>query len=256
MLSSLSLMGQSIVNTEKTLSSTTDPFTFSLEAAGNFNTGNLDILSVEGGSVLGYRIGDSWFRAITGIEVLYEDKEQVAEGYFGQLRYNHFLKKRAQGFLFLQLQSNRVLLLQHRQLAGGGFRFGLLTEKDGVGDTVLSPSDDYLDISIGGMYEDELLLSDMLPEEEVLLTQFFRINVSLLSRIAIKDNIVFVNTMYFQLNSSDMEDYRFLNDADLLIELSEKLMLDINVEYRHDSKPPSLLTASDLALNLGFVLSF
>lgn len=249
------LLGQSIVNTEKMLSSATDPLSFSLEAAGNFNTGNLNVLSVEGGGILGYRTEKSWWRAITGMEFLSEENEEIAEGYFGQLRYNHFFKKRTQGFLFSQLQSNKVLLLQHRQLAGGGIRFGLLTEKDGELDTVLSASDDYLDISIGGMYEDELLFSDFLPSDEVLLTQLFRVNISLLSRIALNNNVVLANSLYVQVNSNNTEDYRILNDADLLIELGERLMLDVNLEYRYDSQPPTGLTASDLAINIGIILA-
>ena len=249
------VLGQSIVNTEKLLSATTDPLTFSLEAAGNFNTGNLNIVSLEGGAMLGYRKGNSWWRAITGMEFLSEEKEELAAGYFGQLRYNYFLKKRTQGFLFCQLQSNKVLLLKRRQLAGGGIRFGLLTEKDGVGDTVLSATDDYLDISIGGMYEDELLYGDLLPSDEVLLTKIFRVNVSLLSRIVLRENVILANTLYLQLNSCNTGDFRILNDADLLVELGERLMLDINLEYRYDSRPPTTLTPTDLALNLGFMLS-
>ncbi|MDA8556801.1 DUF481 domain-containing protein [bacterium] len=51
-------------------------------------------------------------------------------------------------------------------------------------------------------------------------------------------------------------DYRLLNETNMLYKLNKNLSLSLDIEYRFDSDPPSLLTNKDLNSNLGLVIVF
>ena len=53
-----------------------------------------------------------------------------------------------------------------------------------------------------------------------------------------------------------MKDYRLLNEINLMIHLNEWLSISIDLEYRYDSEPPSILKDRDFNTNIGLALNF
>ena len=71
----------------------------------------------------------------------------------------------------------------------------------------------------------------------------------------ITDKFTIVNTTYFQQYVSDFNDYRLLNETNLMVHINEWLLISVDLEYRFDSEPTSILRDRDFNTNLGLVFN-
>jgi len=241
---------QTIVNTEKLLSDTTGGFAFSSELFGNALGGNAQLYFLEGSLNTSYKKNKHLFRVFSGGEYVYESNEVVANNLFGQFRYNYLVNDKISLFSFYQLQSNNILLLTKRQLLGGGSRFTLLNlEKD-------STLDIKFDLSGGMMYEEEVLNANEIGSADIQRTQLPRMLLSGMLKFDIHERFSIINTIYFQGNVLDLNDYRLFYESNLLYALNSWLNISIDFEYRFDSEPPSVLKDQDFNTNIGFMFEF
>ena len=72
----------------------------------------------------------------------------------------------------------------------------------------------------------------------------------------ITDAFTIVNTTYFQQYLKDFSDYRLLNETNLMFAINEWLSMSLDLEYRFDSEPPSILKDTDFNTNFGLILNF
>ena len=73
--------------------------------------------------------------------------------------------------------------------------------------------------------------------------------------VEIKDKFTIVNTTYFQQHIKNSDDYRLLNETNLMVSINQWLSLSVDLEYRFDSDPPSILKNRDFNTNLGLVFN-
>ena len=152
--------------------------------------------------------------------------------------------------MFTQLQNNAILLFNKRLLGGLGYRRNLINiERD-------STSKINFDLSLGIMQEEEVLNRSRLPQNENYYTNYTRSILSIIGYWKYKKKLTVINTTYFQLYLFSLVDFRLLNEINMLYKLNKNLSLSLDIEYRYDSDPPSLLNNKDLNTNLGLVIVF
>jgi hypothetical protein len=245
-------LGQSIVNTEKMMPTLGNPRVLNVELGGNLSGGNVAVSQMKAGINAGLIKGKSTFRLMGGTGVLISQGEVVKNSAFGQLRHNVELSNGIKTFAFYQLQSNNVLLLLRRQLAGGGIRLDLVKAKN---DT--SKNNPFLlSLMVGAMYEEELLDHEKIDAGVDNHTEFLRLTNSLGFTFQLSPTLKLVSTTYYQPYVEKLSDFRMLTDADLMIKVSDHISLTINGEYRYDSQPPAPLEATDYNLSVGLDISF
>ena len=244
------IFSQSIVNTEKLFTTNDDGLGVSSELSGSSISGNASVLVLEYGLNFSYKKDKHYLRFLSGGEYINEDNEEVSNSLFSQVRYNYFINQKSRFFAFSQIQSIAILLLERRLLGGAGFRRNLI-------DIKIDSSIRYeLDISAGLMQEHELLNRTNLPLAEKYNTNYTRAIFSIVGIIDISEKFTIVNTTYYQQYIKNMKDYRLLNEINLMIHLNEWLSISIDLEYRYDSEPPSILKDRDFNTNIGLALNF
>ena len=240
---------QSIVNTEKLFTTNDEGLGVSSELTGSSISGNASVLLLEYSLNFSYKKENHYLRLLSGGENINEAKTQVSNSLFTQLRYNYFIDSKSRFFAFSQIQSNAILLLNRRLLFGAGYRRNLIDIKND------SSSRYELDISVGLMQEEEVLNRDGLPVDEKDYTNYTRAMFSIVGIIDITDKFTIVNTTYYQQYVNDLNDYRLLNETNLMVQINEWLMISMDLEYRFDSDAPSILKDRDFNTNLGLVFN-
>ena len=244
----LKLLISTIVNTEKLFTDNEDGFAVSSELLGS---------SIKGmqthcwNTVLIFLTKrENSLKLLSGGEYINEDNETVSNSLFSQLRYNYNFSDKSRLFAFTQIQSNAILLLERRLLGGAGFRQNIF-EKTKDSSKVFK-----IDISAGIMQEEELLNRTDLPIDEKYHTIYTRFIFSVVGLFEITDAFTIVNTTYFQQYLKDFSDYRLLNETNLMFAINEWLSMSLDLEYRFDSEPPSILKDTDFNTNFGLILNF
>lgn len=245
----LNLTSQSIVNTEKLFTTNDEGLGISSELSGSSISGNASVLLLEYALNFSYKNDDHYLRLLSGGEYINQSSQEVSNSLFTQFRYNYFINKKNRLFAFSQIQTNAILLLERRLLGGAGFRRNLIDIKR---DSSIRYE---LDISTGMMQEHELLNRSNLPLAEKYNTNYTRAIFSIVGIIDISEKFTIVNTTYYQQYIKNMQDYRLLNETNLMIQLNEWFSVSIDLEYRFDSEPPSILKDRDFNTNIGFALN-
>ena len=242
--------GQSIVNTEKLFNNNKDGLQVSSELNGTSITGNASVFILGYSLNFSYKKNKSYLRLFSGGQYISQNKTEVSNSAFSQLRYDLQINSKSRFFMFTQLQSNAILLFNRRLLAGFGYRRNLIKiERD-------SSSKINFDLSLGIMQEEEVLNSSKLPQDEKYYTNYTRSILSMVGSWKYKKKLTLVNTTYFQQYLYSLADFRLLNETNMLYKLNKNLSLSLDIEYRFDSDPPSLLSNKDLNTNLGLVIIF
>lgn len=241
---------QSIVNTEKLFTSTQSGLVVSSELAGNFISGNNDLLKMDYSLNFSYQNEKNRLMFLTSGEHIRKNKnDDISNEITGQLRYIYGFRDKIKFFTFLQAQTAGALLLNERFLLGGGVRFNVLHTQ-----TIKSKDNFFkLDFSGGLMQERELLDNATLPEFEEFKTNYTRSIFSVVSVLDLVDSIRLVNTTYFQQYVKDLSDYRVFHEMNLIFSINDWLSLAVDFEYRFDSDPPSVLETSDYNTTIGFM---
>jgi len=107
-------------------------------------------------------------------------------------------------------------------------------------------------VGFGLMLEDERLDPEDLPAGEGTGDRTVR-GANLASW---RDGVELRNVTYWQPRMSDPGDYRLLDDVGLGVAITRRVGLDVRVELRYDSRPPSTIERRDVAfataLRIGF----
>ena len=240
--------GQSIVNTEKLFNKNKEGLQVSSEFNGTSISGNASVFILGYSLNFSYKKNKSFLRLLSGGQYISQNKNEVSNSAFSQLRYDYQINHKSRYFMFTQLQSNAILLFNRRLLAGLGYRKNLINiERD-------SSSRINFDLSLGIMQEEEVLNRSRLPQNEKYYTNYTRSIISMVGSCKYKNKITVINTTYFQQYLFSISDYRLLNETNMLYKLNKNLSLSVDIEYRFDSDPPSQLTNKDLNSNLGLVI--
>ena len=241
---------QSIVNTEKLFNDTEDGFATAAELMGSAISGNANVLLVEYSMNFRYRWGKNNLKLLTGGEFIREDQADVSNNLFSQLRYNYHFNDKNRLVSLYQIQYNKVLLLNRRQLLGLGLRHRLIDKGSDSTNRFKS------DFTLGIMQEEEQLNAETLQIGEKNYTNYTRSMLSMVISIELGKNFTFINTTYFQQYLKNLTDFRLFNEVNLIFKINKWLSLSCDFEFRHDSEPPSSLKSNDFNTNAGLMLSF
>jgi len=147
---------------------------------------------------------------------------------------------------FVQQEFNDFINLRSRSLLGGGIRWGLAGVPDSARTTRV------VNLGVGAMWEQEAQTGD---DEGIV--RLLRSTNYLVLRWTPDDRLTLFSTTYFQVDIGDFTDYRILLEGGLQVALSRRLALNIKVDLRYDSDPPSDVEKPyDLELTNGLSYSF
>lgn len=232
--------GQTIINTESLLKEIDSTFAFKLNIEGNVNFGNIEFGQLNNSLSIGKKINNSLLRLSFGYEYISEDKEVLADDWVGQIRLNKFYKKNS-AFIFVQGQNVKSLKLIHRYLMGAGYRIRIKEKQT-----------NYFDFSLGLFYEDELYEAENLSQIE---KYNYRYSLSSFSNFSITEKILLNTSIYYQINTEDLNDRRLFIEPRLYFDFTS-FPIYLNLKYRYHSKPYVEILKSDTELTFGIEIDF
>ena len=144
---------------------------------------------------------------------------------------------------FIQKQFNESILLNDRNLAGGGARFAL------------RPSSSKFNVSlgIGGMWEHERVND---KEHGEITTRIVRSTNYINWTWQLDEGITTSATGYYQFHVRRFQDYRILFEGSVTFRLTTKLSFPLRVNFRYDSEPPSNIRKHDVEIFNGLRYTF
>ena len=214
-------LGQTIINTEALLREIDSSFVFKINTEADFNFGNIDLIQLNNTLSLGKRFKKNLFRISFGYEFISEENETISNDWTGQMRLNHFFNDNSI-FFFIQGQNVVSLKLNHRYLIGAGYR-----------NRISSNGANYLDLSAGGFFENELYNKNLIDRVSV---NNFRYSLSSFSNLKISEKVNLNTSAYYQLNSKNLKDYRLFLEPRLYFQL-DKFSFYFDLKYRFHSTP-------------------
>jgi len=182
---------------------------------------------------------------VISLENGYEKKEDTPQNIitnkgFIHLRTTKILTPKYQVEIFTQYEFNEFLLLNDRYLLGSGLRISF--QKSESSNTFLG---------IGLMVEKETYNIDGENDKSLYRsTNYIKNNFSLNS------NIELSNTAYFQIASTDFNDYRILYDGGLEFHANDFFAFTISLNYRYDNEPHGDLGSSYIQISNGISFNF
>jgi putative salt-induced outer membrane protein YdiY len=239
-----SVHGQTIINAER-LIEVSDSTIYALTLSYNGTRGNSSTNQWDIAPAIILLRKKNEFKFFGGYGLLSDSEKEILNGGFVHFRHNYKLSNRLKTFEFYQLQFNKVLLLNRRQLYGAGLRYGVVAQ-----DSLR------LDMELGLMRETETLnAAKLLPGESDHIKD---IRITYVNSLRWKLNklVKINNVIYYQPSVKRLNDYRILNDFNLIVSLTDHLELITALSTRYDNKPPGTLKYLDNSLTLGLNLNF
>ncbi len=164
---------------------------------------------------------------------------------FAHLRWTHMWIGWAGTELFGQAQYNEFIKLRRRLLAGGGLRFAPLD----VPSAEVNLGTDYM------LESESLDVPEDGPDDPHTL--FHRWSNYLSLKLYLEEpKVAFVNTAYIQPRFRDFSDYRFIDDAEVSVSITEMLAVVWAASVRVDSKPPEGVEKVDTVLTHNLRVAF
>jgi putative salt-induced outer membrane protein YdiY len=164
---------------------------------------------------------------------------------FVHLRHIHQIDDSIAWEAFTQLSSNEFTRLNLRALLGGGARLtlGKISDKHAI----------YL--GLGGFYEREELDVET-SGSDTKIEKTFRGNGYLVMKYQFNPYVTMVSATYYQPALDEFSDYRAIENASLVSQLTDELSLQLAVDIQHDSKPAPDVKKTDTSVTVGFSLRF
>lgn len=213
------------------------------------NRGNTTLLNLKTNLRLDHRSGWGHNFVVGQIGLVSSGTEEFTNQGFVHIRSVKMLGERYFAEAFLQQQFDRSILLDNRQLAGGGVRIKWLAN-DSTAFGVLG-----LTTGFGMMWEREVTDSGQTVGGDPD-TRLLRSTNYLVLNWAMADKLALSATTYFQFDLKNFQDYRFLLEGRLRVTLTRRITLVVNLNLRYDSEPPvGVAQPLDLALTNGLAFT-
>ena len=150
--------------------------------------------------------------------------------------------------IFLQKQFNESILLQDRNLAGGGLRISALKQRTDKNNTGVN-----LYLGIGGMWENETINDKQHGEVE---TNIIRSTNYISAAWRIDKRFTVVVTGYYQPYTQRFSDFRILSESRFEFHVTKTVSINTRLNLRYDSEPPTGVEAHDLEIVNGLSFKF
>ncbi len=144
---------------------------------------------------------------------------------------------------FVQKQFNESILLNDRNLVGGGVRFAARLPKSRFN----------LYLGTGAMWEHERIKDKATSD---ITTRIIRSTNYINWTAQLDERISTSATGYYQVHVRRVADYRILFEGSILFRLTTKLALPLRINFRYDNEPPTGIRKHDLEIFNGLSYTF
>lgn len=210
-------------------------------------SGNSNFLNLRGNARSDFKIGNYYTFGVVNYQRGKEAGQIFLNKGFVHIRGIRMFTPVIGGEVFLQKEFNEFILLNDRNLAGGGIRTMLLsgapTEETGIPIRLF--------LGIGFMWENEVLNTSPVTETNLLRSTNY-ISATWSGNEMMEFNLV----SYYQVAVTQIQNYRILLDSRLAFNLSQTLSFQMGLNYRYDSEPPPGIKHYDLDLTNGIQFDF
>ncbi|MCB0749900.1 MAG: DUF481 domain-containing protein, partial [Ignavibacteriae bacterium] len=146
--------------------------------------------------------------------------------------------------IFGQINYDKKILIDNRELLGAGLRYKILKFENS-------------DVNLGTsyMFEHE---NYNLPENATHLSD---VNVHRWSNylslyVKLNSTATLGGVIYYQPMFDDFSDHRILSENSLTVGITELISISVNFRIRHDSDPPDGIKKTDTKTNFGLAIKF
>lgn len=144
---------------------------------------------------------------------------------------------------FGQKQFNESILLNDRNLIGGGIRFNALSAKSKYN----------LYIGIGAMWEHERINDSNLGE---ITNHLIRSTNYINWTLQFNELLSTSATGYYQVYINRLVDHRILFEGNIKLSITKKLNFPLKINFRYDNEPPTGIQKHDLEIFNGLSYTF
>jgi putative salt-induced outer membrane protein YdiY len=214
-----------------------------------YQSGNTDLLKLETSLRSDYLVGKYHTFGILTFQQEKQGGKVYTDKGFVHLRGARTISAHLGIELFLQKQYNESILLQDRNLAGGGMRISFLKQRTNTkNNTGLN-----LYLGIGSMWENETINDKGHGEIE---TNIIRSTNYVSATWRIDKRFTLILTGYYQPYLQRFADFRVLSESRLDFRATERVSFNIRLNLRYDSEPPTSVEAHDLEIVNGLSYKF
>ena len=244
-LLSTTIYSQTIINAESIINEVDSTF-YSLTLTYNGTKGNSNTNEFKIAPTIVLLRKKNEYKLLGGYSSLFNSGQGILNSGFIHIRHNYKLSKRLKTFEFFQIQFNDVLLLNKREIYGGGLRLNFVNRN--AKDTL------HFDMEFGLMYEKEVLNKTTLLPNEASISKVLRITYVNSFKWKINKLIKLNNVLYYQPRINNFADFRILNDFILGISLNKYFTFITSFTARYDNQPPGILKKFDSETTIGLNL--
>lgn len=207
------------------------------------NAGNSQFINLKGGFRTDFVHNDLYIFLNSSIEYKEGKSAIISSKGFMHLRGNYSLSSFIDAEIFTQIEYDRFIKLNNRELFGTSLRL----EAIHIRDSILRFG---LFFGIGAMFEHENYYDDLLNTNLLRSTNYLSIYYM------IRPELSFQAVTYLQFDVARFFDRRILSQGSLVINLFKGLKFTTNLIYRYDNNPLPEIKNYDLELNNGIIIEF
>ncbi len=220
----------------------TKPFFLSFDGSFTGRAGNVTGIVAGGGFFAGTQLGDHLAFARGQADYTEFDSVVKVARLFAHARYNYHLLGPFTSEAFTQIQRDKFLRLELRNLYGAGLRTGLVEERS---------FETYLGTGAMVEYEIEGTTAKDPNPNHVLA---YRAALYLAPSWAIAKPMRLSTVLYVQPRFDDPRDTRIFDETIFTTDVSPRLKVRIGVSFRYDTQPPDTVKAWDVEVRNSLAL--
>ena len=213
-----------------------------------YQSGNTDLLKLETSLRSDYLVGKYHTFGILTFQQEKQGGKVYTDKGFVHLRGARSITERLGIEVFAQKQYNESILLQDRNLAGGGVRISALKQRTNTKNTGIS-----LYVGIGAMWENETIND---KEHGEIDTNIIRSTNYVSGVWRIDKRFTLIVTGYYQPYLQRFSDFRILSESRFEFRATERVSFNFRLPFRYDSEPPTGVEAHDLEIVNGLSYKF
>ncbi len=233
------------VNTEKYRTpEEVQGLSYHLEVTGTYKTGNAEEIEADIDGRIDWKADRNTTFFVFQNEYEWTNGARITNERLFHIRNVWILNAFLRSEFFGQVNFDKKILIDNRELIGGGLRFNILDRKNSR-------------ISLGTsyMFEHEKigLKGDSSHPEDVKVSRWSNY-VSAYREI--RTGIQVSSVVYYQPMFEAFSDYRIMNETALTVELAKVLSFAVTFKVRYDSDPPHGIKNSDTETDFGLAFHF
>ncbi|MDZ7764598.1 MAG: DUF481 domain-containing protein [Melioribacteraceae bacterium] len=214
------------------------------ELSGTVKTGNVDKTEAGLEGRLDWHVGEALTFFVFESDYEWVDGSRSSNEGLIHVRHVQSLSNKLRAEAFAQVNYDKKILIDNRELIGAGLRYTLFTFSNS-------------DVTFGSAYMFEHENYDLTADaKHATETKVSRWSNYLTYHIRINEIVRIGGVVYYQPMFSEFSDYRLLYENNLAVKLTDIFSLSVNFKYRHDSIPPDGINSTDTKTEFGLAVTF